>query len=473
MSAAGAAGAAENGARRGLLHSAAARRAGSCRTVLPRQLVLVFALVFGGAAAAQTPRAFPSTHVETRVFNDQLATWNMTEAQFRFAARYYVGTQKVTRAAARLLRTYAPGFLVLHYRLAQALGHSYPAAGCAPSTDYLQIIDGDSWVQEWPGDATVQEAWLYHWTGQRVFSCSNGHYLADLDGAAWRAWWSAGVIQQLADNEDDGLFADSFSIPSYFGACDWSPCLPAVDATFEADWAGREHAFTDYIQGQLAGQWKWIPNLGALITSRDPSDWSNVDGAMIEGFAEWGGGGWFDPSDWELQLNRVLPLARADKILIAQTYPNAADVDERMFVLGTYLLVRGGRSYVNLDTGLDPEWFPEYRIVLGRALDPLPTAIAELYDATAGVYRRRFQNGEVFVNPGDSTRSVTLGGTFDRVVPSGGGAVPASGVPPGSLGAVAVSALSLAPHRAAIVLFDADRLFVDGLESGGIAAWTP
>ncbi len=49
--------------------------------------------------------------------------------------------------------------------------------------------------------------------------------------------------------------------------------------------------------GQLAGRWKWIPNVGAWITTRDPSDYSNVNGLMIEDFAKWDGDGYFAPGD--------------------------------------------------------------------------------------------------------------------------------------------------------------------------------
>ena len=437
-----------------------------------RKLLLALTLLGAAADASLAQRPFPSSAARILVFNDQLATWSMSEAQYAVAASHYVGTQKVRRSEARHLRLYAPDFLVLHYRLGQALGHSYPTAGCAPSTDYLQIVDGDAWVQEWPGDADVAESWFFHWSGERVFSCSNGHFLADLDDPAWRAWWSAEVIRQLQDNEDDALFADSYSVPNYFGACDWDPCLPGVDAAFESAWAASEHAFTDYIQTQLgAVGLRWIPNLGALITSRDPSDWSNVDGAMVEGFAEWGGGNYFAVADWELQMDRVLPLA-AGRILIAQTYPDPADVEERMFVLGSFLLIRGDRTYVNLDLGLEPEWFPEYGIYLGRAAAPLPATIADLYDAARGVYVRDFANGRVFVNPSAAARSFELGGSFARALPSGGGFVPASGIPAGALGHAPVTALDLGPHAAAVVVFDPGLLFADDFEAGDFFSWS-
>lgn len=403
------------------------------------------------APAAPAQRAFPDTTNRVVVFNDQLATWGMTPAQVEFAATRYVGSQKLVRSDARRMRAVNPGFLVLHYRLGQALGHSVPS-GCAPTASYIQVVHGDSWVQEWPGEAALQESWFFHHGASRVFSCSWGHYLMELDDPGWRAWWGAQVVQQLTDNEDDGLFADSFSVPNYFGGCDFSPCLPDVDPAFEAQWAAREHAFTDYVQGLFAGRWKWLPNVGALITSRDPSDLSNLDGGMVEGFAEWGGGGYFDAADWALQMNRILPLASAGKVLIAQTYPDPSDLAERLFVLGSYLLVKGSRTYLNLDTGLEPEWFPEYGVPLGAAVDPLPATIGSFFSAASQVYVRRFRNGRVLVNPGTATRTVDLGATLYRAVPAGGGLVPSDGSAPGTLTYTPVTQVTLGAHQAAILL---------------------
>ncbi len=399
-----------------------------------------------------TGRTFPDTTNGIFVLNDQLTTWSMSEAQFQFAATHYAGTQKVLRDDARHLRQYNPNFLVLHYRLGQALGHSIPNSSCQPTTNYLQIIDGNQWVQEWPGDGNVQESWFFHYPSSWVFSCDYGHYLMELNDASWRTWWSTQVISQLIANEDDALFADSYSVPNYFGHCAYSPCLPDVNATFEQQWADREHAFTDYIQSRFAGRWKWLPNIGAWITSRDPSDYANLDGAMIEGFAEWGNGKYFDPSDWELQLNRLLPLVRADKIIIGQTYPAETDVNERLFVLGTYLLIKGTRTYINLDTAMEPEWFPEYAIDLGAPLDALPVDISSYLEPTWQVYVRHYAKGLVLVNPSSTTRNINLGGTYYRANPSGGGPVPDDGTAPGTISYAAVMLIDLGAHQAVVVL---------------------
>jgi hypothetical protein len=308
------------------------------------------------AAAAAGGRHFPSTRSRILVFNDQLNVRSMSEAQMRFAATHYAGAQKLTRSEARRLRRYNANFLVLHYRLGQALGHSPADANGDPTGRHIQIVRGDQWVQEWPGDNVVKEEWFFHWDGSRVFGRDWGHYLMDLDNPGWRAWWSNQVIRELEANEDDGVFADSYMVPNY--GFTWKPPLPTVDAAFEADWARREHAFTDYIRGRFAGRWKWIPNVAGLTTTRDPSDYSNVDGVMIEGFSEGGHGQWFSTSDWELQMDRALGLVRADKIVIAQSFPEVASVEERLFILGTFLLLKGDHCYLNLEVSGGPEWFP-------------------------------------------------------------------------------------------------------------------
>jgi hypothetical protein len=387
------------------------------------------------------------------VFSDQLDLGSASEAQFQFAATHYAGAQKLLLSYVQHLRTYNPGFVLLHYRLGSALGYTAADASCNPTTQYLQIIDGDHWVQEWPGDSVVQNSWFYQYGGSRVYSCSGGHYLTQLPDNGWRSFWSAQVIQQMQDCQADGIFADSYSVPNYLGANDFKPALPAIDMTFETTWSGWLHDFTDYMRGQFAGGYYWIPNIGSWITNRDATDYSNIDGAMIEGFAETGGGGYLALSDWQLQMNRVLGLINADKVILAQTYPSATDVGERMFILGTYLLVKGAHTYVNMMSfGTVVQWFPEYAIDLGAPTDALPSDISTYLDATSNVYVRHYTKGLVLVNPSGSAHTATLSTTYYQVVPSGGGVVPADGFTPGSLSTSAVTSVNLAAHTAAVLL---------------------
>ena len=400
-----------------------------------------------------TRRQFPDTTDGIHVFNDQLAGWDMTEAQFQFAATHYAGTQKMIRSDTRHLRSYNPNFLVLHYRLGEGLGYRTTDTSCHPTGGYLQIIEGDNWVQEWPGEAGVQNSWFFPYAGaDRVLQCTWGWYLMELADPGWRNYWMGGVLRQLAANENDGLFADSFSVPNYLGAETFNPDLPAYDPAFESAWARRIEDFIDYVQAQFGGQYYFIPNVGYWVTTRDPTNYSQANGVMIEGFSEWSPGSPFDLADWHLQMNRILGLTNQGKVLILQSYVDETDVEDRIFVLANYLLVKGVHSFINLDLGLAPEWFPEYGIPIGSPVDPLPTDIDSYLDPS-GLYRRDYSNGLALVNPGTTTRTIDLGGTYYLATPSGGGWVPEDGgTSAWTVTYAPVTSVTLAPNRGAILL---------------------
>jgi len=399
-------------------------------------------------------RPFPNTDDGIHVFNDQLAGGSMTEEQFRFAATHYAGCQKMTPTDTRHLRQYNPGFIVLHYRLGLGLGYQEADDACRPNGNWLHFIEGEEWVREWPGDEVVEEGWLFPWAGQpRVYNCDWGWYVMELNDPGWRSWWSDEVIAQMSTNEADGLFADSFSVPNYLGADHYNPPLPGMDAAFEEAWAHRIEDFIAYLQERF-GEYYLIPNVGDWTTTRDPTDYSGVDGVMIEGFSEWEPHSPFELADWQLQMNRILDLTRQDKVIIAQSYLwDPDDVETRLFYLGNYLLVKGRHSYINIDYSMEPEYFPEYDIELGSPLDELPTEIDGYFNAAWGLYSRRYANGLVLVNPGLNTQSIDLGGTYYLAQPSGGGLVPASGdISAWSVQYRPVNRIELAPNQAAILL---------------------
>ncbi len=55
----------------------------------------------------------------------------------------------------------------------------------------------------------------------------------------------------------------------------------------------------------------YLPNLGALITSWDTTNYGIGDGGMNEGFAIPNSTKYYALSDWQLQMGRVLSLRRA------------------------------------------------------------------------------------------------------------------------------------------------------------------
>lgn len=404
------------------------------------------------ATITPAARVWPDTSSGVHIFNDQLLP-DLSDAQWRFAATHYAGVQKMTRTDADTLRSYNPNFLILHYRLGLALGYRAIDSGCQPTGEFLHIIEGGAWVQEWPGDGAVQEAWFAHWpesSATRVLNCDWGWWLMNLNDPGWRAYWQREVLHQLQANDNDGVFMDSLSVPNFLGADHYDPALPAFDLDYENAWSSRIDAWLAWLQTQPVGDYAIVPNVGNWVTTRDPTTYAAADGAMFEGFAMWGEGSPYAVDDWRLQMNRALGLIRQGKAVIAQAY--MGDGRERLFALGSYLLIKGDRTYLNLESDMAPEWWPEYDIAIGSPLQPPVADIDDL--ASGGVYRRDFTNGFVLVNPAEDGAAihVNLGGTFRLVQPSGGGTVGEDGVPTGSLSYQSVTSVSLPPYSAVVLL---------------------
>ncbi|MEW5873095.1 MAG: putative glycoside hydrolase [Chloroflexota bacterium] len=406
-------------------------------------------------------RPWPDTTQGIHVFNDQLVPW-MSAAQYRFAATHYAGTQKMTRSDAERLRALNPDFLILHYRLGGALGYRAIQGGCQPTGGWLEIIEGDQWVREWPGETALSENWFFHWPQagrQRLLNCDWGWYQAELDDPAWRDYWQAEVLRQVQANAADGVFMDSLSVPNFLGAERFSPRLPPVDAAFESAWSERIARWLEWLQGQPLGDYLLIPNVGGWITTRDLTDYRAADGVMIEGFALETDGSPLDPEDWRLQMDRALSFTRQGKALIAQV-AGVVEPQPRLFALGSYLLIKGEHTFINIELDLEPEWWPEYEIPIGAPTHSAMDSIDDLYQPVGKggsetrpyIYRRDFSNGFVLVNPGPRTLQVDLERAAYLAQPEGGGALPADGVPTGALSYTAVTQISLPPVSALILL---------------------
>lgn len=102
--------------------------------------------------------------------------------------------------------------------------------------------------------------------------------------------------------------------------------------------------------------------------------------------------------------------------------------------------MQGAQSYVNIQTSMQPEWWPEYDVDLGR---PLGTT-------HYGVYAwRNFAKGRVYVNASDAPQDVPANGKL--LVFHGGGLVTADGATDAKITTRYVTELTLPPHTAAIV----------------------
>ncbi len=367
---------------------------------------------------------FPDTTNGIHVFNDQLATWDMSEEQFKFSATHYAGTQKVFASDARRFRAYNPEFVVLNYRLGLGLGYQTVGNNCDPNGNWIELIDGEKWVREYP-DNPLDE-WFYRINGERVFSCDWGWYLVDISNPEWRGYWTNEVLRQLISNKADGVFVDSLFPPNYMGGSAYSPPLPDIDSSFEKEWSKKIEDFLSHIQSGELEDFHVIVNVGAWITSRDNTDYSGADGIFVEGFARWPEGQYFDftEQDWHLQMNRILGQTSQNKIIILQQYIDPRNISDRVFILGNYLLIKGKYTFINMEYSSPPEWFPEYEISIGEPVDDIPKSISDLFRSDWNVYVRNYSNGMVIVNPSNKGQSIELFQDYFQVIPYGGGTIP-------------------------------------------------
>ncbi|HSB02764.1 MAG TPA: putative glycoside hydrolase [Anaerolineales bacterium] len=399
--------------------------------------------------------AFPDTTEGIHVFNDQLAVWEMSEAQFEFAASHYVGTQKIFASDARRFRAHNPNFVILNYRLGLGLGYQGTSGDCKPNGTWTEVIEGEKRVREYP--ANPLDEWFFKWQGQRVLYCEWGWYVMDLSNPSWREYWAGEVLRQLQTNAADGVFVDSLLPPNYYGADKFDPNLPVLDQTFEETWSSRIEDFIAFGQAGELADYYFIPNVGAWVTGRDVTDYSGADGVMVEGFGRWSEGEYFSEQegDWQIQMDRILHMTSLDKIILLQQYVKKEDVADRLFLLSNYLLVKGPHTYLNFEFSTEPEWFPEYEIPIGAPVGGTPRSISSLWHSGWEVYARTFTNGLVLVNPSGKARDVILSKTYYQAFPDGGGQVPADGdIADWRVDYMPVTTLTLMPNQGIVLLME-------------------
>jgi len=401
---------------------------------------------------------FPDTTDGIHVFNDQLATWEMSEAQFEFAATHYVGTQKIFASDVRRLRAHNPNFIILNYRLGPGLGYQHTGENCEPDGVWLEVIEGEKWVREYPENP--QAEWFYEWEGQRVFFCEWGWYLMDIGNLSWREYWAGEVLRNLQANVADGVFVDALFPPNYFGGGKFDPPLPNIDPVFEQNWSSQIEDYINFGQSDELSDYYFIANVGEWVVGRDETDYSEADGIIVEGFGRWVDKEYFSnqQGDWQTQMNRILGMVNLDKVVLLQQYVDKDDLDDRMFLLGSYLLVKGSHTYINLEFSSEPEWFPEYEIPIGNPVGGIPPSNSSLWRSDWGIYARTFSNGLVLVNPSDQTREVVFQKTYYKAYPFGGGIVPGdANISDWAVDYFPVTSASLESNQAVILLDDLSK----------------
>ena len=191
---------------------------------------------------------------------------------------------------------------------------------------------------------------------------------------------------------------------------------------------------------------------------------AGTTGGMIEGF---GVATWNDsprgkrvpyimpPEEWFLQIAAARTEAeRGSELLLLARGPALSEVRARLFAFASYLLVRapGVRLGYMVDRCATPP-LPEWGADLGAAEEPIPPIGRNGWEGednasnkVGGAFGRRFERGEVWVNPGERREVVKLDLPGYRLALE----APASGA--GNVRWEWVKQLELEPQSAAIVV---------------------
>lgn len=309
---------------------------------------------------------------------------------------------------------------------------------------------------DWPYIDAHENMFLHH-RGQRIktvwdsWLMNPGDFVDESAPDAlehWINYYAVTAARQVQQYGYDGLFVDS--------ASHWlNP--HAVNGVIPDDYDlnrwhdDRVRALT-YIKAQLPDQ---VVIFNGLHNQHGAEDsLAYTDGGMWETFAfRPQQGTYLGEEAWQTAL--TLPLRHPDKFiaLVVKEQPNLnADMQKRLFAVGSYLLVAGEKVLFSMTDAEHPQtnalvYYPEYTLNLGAPQGAFTRT-------EQGLYIRVFEKGLVLVNPSAAqARTCTLSGSYFEVVPVGGGEVAGNGTWQGSLTyKAAPTQVTLAPVSALLLV---------------------
>ena len=366
------------------------------------------------------------------IWADQLDA--TSDAEDRFIAGHYVGSQKLTKDRIDPIRAYNPDFIVVQYH--KAYGVDQGGNIIEPNEWGRDISKHDGYMATHPEDGDEEE-YYFHWNDgsveRRVEHYYRGHmecYLADIRHEGYRKYVTGETIRRCRDVGFDGTFFDVAYFPWYgynpqtwyeYPPLNW-PAIPDCGSL----WNELAEPFWQYVQDayhSIGNDYYCLSNCGRMITGWYVHTYLDyIDGAMSEGFMTYNGV--LTGVNWELSASRILRyLTGNDKILIAQPSIEVENIPLREWCMANYLLLKNDKSfYYNVDTGGDVSWWPEYEIELGAYTQAPTRHLSDLLvQGTESLYLRRYERGLVLVNPGDNPQQYALVDTLRRYRFSGGG----------------------------------------------------
>jgi len=337
------------------------------------------------------------------------------------------GSVTTMRDAVMAIKAKNPNIVILDYVIQETIHNTYP--GLKPLRDKL---DAEHW-------------WLYKNGGggtkvgpDNAVSTTNFTSSApkDKSGERWNTWFAKYVYKEMWSQvpELDGTFTDNvFWKPRVNG--DWnrdgttdSQKNTAIYPAFRAGMMVHLNQIKTLMPGKLVagniGDWgrpeATVPEYkgqldGGLLERYIGETWSNEGVDQNGVFNGWG--------SWSRMMgayHKVMGLVKDPKLVIFGMKGKPTDYKTFRYAFASTLM---DDAYFDFSDGTGNiyttkvVWFDEYDLAggkntswLGNAIDPPQTTPWQ-----NGVYRRRFQNGMVLVNPrGNGDRTVTIGAGYTR-----------------------------------------------------------
>ena len=467
-------------------------------------------------------RYVPSTKRWNLVWADQIIPGSVTPGKIEFAAKNYIGTQKIFADQVALFRNHNPNFLMLIYHLAAGLNpernDDCPDPKSNRGEEFIGVVTPRGYVAEIPaylrpwlataGSERYEKMFQHYDTpidsSRRVWH-QDPYWLMDIANPDWTDYIAATTNDWIEGTAADGCFFDVAveTNVSLYNPKQGNP--PPRDF----DWWRAPHGpsdavgamtdrsqFDEWMNARFRSYFRWIyysyhravadylliPNVDQMVTTvydpvwmDDTDERSTIDGAMIENFGGYRG------NDMWLTLERgVRHITGRGKILIAQF--GAADARERLRRTAMYMLIKNEQSFINIINSGKVEWYPEYEIDLGDQ-SPVPADLEELRvsgSGDAGLWKRDYANGVVLCNTSKEDVSYDPPGEgWSRLATSGGGDVGEEGMPVSQsismisfAGPVTVAAgNAVVLHRQGGASSAPERQADEGIDEGIEAAW--
>lgn len=327
---------------------------------------------------------------------------------------------------------------------------------------------------------TDENAYTHNAQGKRVKEThyAQGWSLLNLRSQEWRQFFVEKSRQKIDRQGFDGIFIDDMGMasglskikridspPGYGSGSGWR-------AFSDEEWYQAGYDFLDYVKKELGKNVVIFNGLYHQPPQYDITFLEVTDGGMREGFILTGRYDRFlSEKAWKKLLNQAIKdINKYNKKFIAacRMQKEGATVEDRMFCFTSYLLinkpghvfysppkcpfgVRGAKAVEMFKKMIfEVVYFPEMEVDLGAPLEDAGS-INEYYDSANKVYKRKYSNGLVVVNPSSQPRKLSLDGAYCLVIPLGGGVVKQDGTYPGKIDYKQVSEVTI-PAQSGIIL---------------------